>query len=141
MENEQAKKILMGKILGEIYRLQRRINDMPCKRGDQQIYGLLHGIEEAIEEELNTGWLSNEKLELVAKALDEFDLDPEKKKAFKGFYDIEYGLKAAGLSRGEIYKAVKYLKAGGQFIDLIDRMDSSGSPSECRTFLESEYDV
>jgi len=41
-------KKLLGKILGEIYRIQKHTDGIACAASGQQIYGLLKGIEEAI---------------------------------------------------------------------------------------------
>ena len=139
---EQEQKQFLGKILGEIYRLQMHTGNMACSPTKQQIYGLLHGFEEAIDDELETiGWISKEKIDHVANALDKYYNDEEKLKTFKGFYDIESGLISLGLSRGEISKVIKYFKAGENYLELIEKMDSGNSPSECRKFNESEFDI
>ena len=49
----QYDKILFGKILGEIYRLQDK-NGVVNGVASGRIYGLLNGFEEAINEELSS---------------------------------------------------------------------------------------
>jgi hypothetical protein len=140
MEKEQ--KQFLGKILGEIYRLQMHTNEMACGATKQRIFGLLHGIEEAIDEELETiGWVSNVDIQRVTDALEKFYPEDEKIAKFKGFYDIESGLRSLGLSRGQISQVIKYFKAGECYLELIEKMDSTNSPSECRKFRESEFDI
>lgn len=134
--------ILVGKLLGEIYRIQNRSNgDIPCQAGEGHIYGLLHGFERAIEEELDQiGFISEEKLAIVEEILSEYFYDKEKLEKFKGFYDIENRLKENDIDRGEANRILKYLSADGRFVEVIEKMNSSNSPVECKTFELSDWD-
>lgn len=53
---------------------------------------------------------------------------------FKGFYDIERELQEAGVDRAQAIRILTFFQANGQFQELIAKMDTSHSPSECRTF-------
>ncbi len=76
---EKETKILLGKILGEVYRIEKRFPNMACPASQGQIYGLLNGFEDAIEQELEmTGSVPKEHVEIVANVLDEIYLDEEK---------------------------------------------------------------
>lgn len=73
--------------------------------------------------------------------LDPIWSDKSKLDDFGGFYDIERELQLNGVDRPEAYRILKYLKANGQYSTVIDKMDSSGSPVECRTFELTEWDI
>ncbi len=66
--------------------------------------------------------------------------DEEKLKNFRGFYDIERELEQRGVHRSDAIAILRYLKANHQFTDVIEKMDSSHSPSECRRFELTEWD-
>lgn len=132
-------KLLLGKIIGELYRIEKQMG-MACSADEAKIYGLLNGFESEINEELeNIGYISKEKLEIVIDVLTPYLEDQQKLQSFKGFYDIESTLKHRGVDRGEAVVILKYLKAKQQFIDVINKMDSSDSPCECRTFNISDW--
>ncbi len=134
-------KVFLGKILGEIYRIQNNTEGFSCFAEPSQIFGLLNGFETVIDEEIKSvGFISSEKLKAVTKILDEYWDDQKKEADFKGFFDIEPKLLESGIKRGEASQILKYLKAEGLYITLIDKMDSTNSPSECRTFDLGELD-
>jgi hypothetical protein len=133
-------KKLMGKILGEIYRIQVNSN-IPCSATQQQVYGLLHGFEEAIESELNSiGFVSNKEVDAVAKTIDPIWTNAQRLEAFTGFYNIEPELHSKGVDRPQAMKILRYFHADGGFEEIIKKMDSNESPSECRKFELSKYD-
>lgn len=136
----EKSKLCFGKILGELYRIESNMG-MACPASEATIYGLLNGIESVIDEEINSvGSIPNEKFTAVADVLTPYWNDRQKLAEFKGYYDIEPQLKSKGVNRGEAITVLKYFKANGQFIELIDKMDSSDSPCECRTFELSDWD-
>ena len=126
--------LLLGKLLGEQYRTQKKLGmAVPASRG--QIYGLLKGFEWAINEELSRiGGIPAEKTQAVADVLDEYSLDPAKLENFRGSYDVEHRLQERGVDRGEAMQIIKYFNADDSFSDIIPKMDTSGSPIECRKF-------
>lgn len=131
--------LLLGKILGELYRLQKSQNT-PCSASDSRIYGLLNGFEGVIADEIeNIGFVSNEQFDHAAKVLNEVWSDPEKMRTFKGFYDIERDLEQGGVDRSTAMRILTYFNADSSFTDLISKMDTSGSPSECRTFKLNKW--
>jgi hypothetical protein len=139
---EQDHRVLLGKILGEIYRLQRGNEDVSCPASDSHIFALLNGFEGAINEELNRiGFVTEAEVRAVMDVLEPIWLDKEKLDAFKGFYDIEHKLEAVGVGRSKAIGILKFLHANQQFTDVIKKMDTSGSPIECRTFELDEWDV
>ena len=141
MSEHDSTKRLPGRILGEIYRIQNATEGMEPVAGPGRIYGLLNGFDEAIDEELEYAkGISNDKLGAVTDVLNPIFDDPERLNQFQGFYDVEKELQARGVSRTEAMKILKYLWNNESFTELIDKMDSSRSPAECRTFELRTYE-
>ena len=134
-------KLLFGKTLGELYRIQSNSENISCPAEPAQIFGLLNGFENVIEEEIERiGTVTNEELKKVITVLNEHWIDLEKREKFDGFYVIESKLKNVGIDRYKAIPILKYLKANHQFLELIEKMDSENSPSECRNFDLNEFE-
>jgi len=134
MTLEQQNRLLLAKIIGELYRMQLRTS-IPCQARDARIYGLLKGFEQVIDEELeHIGFVSKKQVDHVINVLKPFWKDPEKLSKFKGFYDIEDALETGGVDRMTAAKILTYLNADMRFKEVIAKMDSSDSPVECKTF-------
>lgn len=132
--------LLLGKMLGELYRMQRKLG-MPCGASDTHVFGLLNGFEDSIESELEAiGQVPKHHVRQVVGVLDEIWSDPARRQEFTGFYDIEDRLEDEGVDRAQAIKILMYLKSRGQFDELIQAMDSSGSPTECRGLNLGEFD-
>lgn len=132
--------ILLGKLLAETYRLQR-VAGIPTAN-DATIYGLRNGIEQAIQQTLESiGRVSTKKMTHAVNVLNEHWEDQAKLAAFQGYYQIENQLESGGVDRADAIVIFKYLQAQGRFTDLIMKMDSSQSPSECRKFDMNEWDI
>ena len=126
---------MLARILGEVYRIQNAIEGMHPSASDSHVYGLLKGFETSIDSELEQAdGISKEKLRHMDEVLSEIFDNEEKLAQFQGFYDIEDELRSRGINRVDAMKILKFLKADYRFTELIDKMDSSGSPTECRTF-------
>lgn len=130
MDNNQK---LLGKLLGEVYRLQNKVG-VKNNADASTIYGLLNGFESTISDVTDQieGVSIEEENELV-DILDVYN-DPDKLPKFNGYYDIENNHDYPRKKREKAYKILKKLKAEGYFLDLIEKMDSTGSPSECKKF-------
>ena len=127
-------KLLLGKILGEIYRLQTNSN-VPCSAGPERIYGLLNGIEMEVAEEIDgIGFISTEQIKAASHILDKIFSDDAKLAEFKGFYNIESELDNAGIDRMTAIRIFTYFSAAGRFTSVLKKMSSSDSPIECREF-------
>lgn len=126
-------KYQFGKLIGEVYRIQNRQGYSPVSEG--RIYGLLNGIETAIDDEINSlSPISNEELESVMNIFAPYWNDEEKLEEITGYYDLEDQFTAAGLSRGTMIKILTYFKANRQYDAIIDKFNSGNSPTECKTF-------
>ena len=128
-------KRMFAKLLGEVYRTQRRIDPLMCSTSMGRIYGLLNGIEDAVNDELEgLGFVSAEKMDALIEVIDPIFRDRERLDAFRGYYSIEHHLNNAGIDRATAIRLFTYLKAEDRFVELIEKMDSDHSPIECRRF-------
>ena len=128
---------LIGKVLGEIYRLQDA-SGSGSGRDRSHIFGLLKGIEQALDEEIElTGSITNEQLDSMVGILTKAQENPE----FRGYYDIESHLKQVNISREAAKTILTYLYNGGRFTDVIEKMDSCHSPIECKRFELDEWNL
>jgi len=133
-------KTMLGKLLGEIFRIQKRTGVQTYSDGT--IYGLLNGIEPAIDEVIaEVGFVPAALVDRAAKILQPIFDDPAKLAAFKGFYDIEHDLQDAGIDRGTAIRIFQYFHGSGMYLDVLAKMDSTGSPIECRKFDLDKNDV
>lgn len=131
--------LLLGKILGEIYRMQRHVG--MATEGPAVSYALCHGFEHVLADTFREiGGISKAQVGAVNSVLDEYFDDPEKLEAFRGFYEIEYKLERLGVCRGTAITILKYMKATGRYDPMLNKMDCSGSPGECRTFELGKWD-
>jgi hypothetical protein len=132
-------KLLFGKLLGETYRIQNRNGYSPVSEG--RIYGLLNGIETAIDDEISSlEPITKEELRSACDILDKHWKNPDVLVKVTGYYDLESEFDNAGLDRGKMIKILTYLNSNGQYSDLISKFDSSNSPTECRTFELFHYE-
>lgn len=116
---------LLGKLLGETYRLQRKMG-VPVSATEQRIFGLLNGFDEAIERELEMiGHVPTSQVDAVRDALDGPFHSDKKFEAFKGYYDIEDDLKVKGVDRSDAIKILRYLAAGGDYTTVIEKISNS----------------
>ena len=132
---EKESRLLFGKVLGEIYRFQRASDVVVCPASQGRIYALLNGFEGALERELEVmGTISDIQIKIVTDILLTIWQDKNRLADFKGYYDLEGELQRCNISREQAIKIFTYLKANHQFVDLIKRMNSPYSPSECKSF-------
>jgi hypothetical protein len=136
-------KLFFGKILGEIYRLQKNTEEMDCTATQGQIYGLLNGFEESIDEQIAMiGHITKEDVAKVSDILEKTWLDEAKVLYFKGYEDIEAELKEAGISKHKAYRILKYLHANKEYVDLIEMMVSDEeNEDETNKFLLDDFNL
>lgn len=137
---EDDVKRMFGKILGELYRTQR----MLAKQSptiDAHTYGLLHGFESSIDEELaSIGWITGHEENAAGEVLDEYFSDQTKLDSLKGFYEVEDKLEARGINRSKALRIFKKMMASHQFESVLRKFDSTHSPGELRRFDINERD-
>ncbi|MDR3480341.1 MAG: hypothetical protein P4L91_06460 [Burkholderiaceae bacterium] len=140
MKEIDTNAVLLGKLLAEVYRVQRNLG--VATMDDATIYALRNGFETAIDDELERiGFVSKAQVKHVMDVLDPIWQDPTQLAAFKGFYDIERELEDGGVDRPTAITVLTYLNAKGQFTEVIAKMDTSHSPSECRTFELGKWEL
>ena len=133
---------LLGKILGELYRIQNRSEFIPCAVSESHIYGLLNGFERSINHEIERiGFISEDELSTVEEILDEYFDDENKLEKLNGFYDIEGNLKDRGIDRSKAIAIMTYLYADHRFTNVIDKIKSGHSPIECQRFELTEWEI
>lgn len=120
--NEKAR-LVAGKLLGEMYAIQREIGI--CQVSDGRIYGLINGIEEEIEEEIGgLSLLSKQKVKLVC---DELDPYYQEERPMEELNKLEVRLKVErkGVSEGEFYTILDYLKSKNMYTVEINKMNNA----------------
>ncbi|MGL5412019.1 hypothetical protein [Cetobacterium sp.] len=128
---EKDYKILLGKILGEVYELQGEY----CKESEGTIYGLKNGFEFVLDEVIKSDYkITNEDYNNFVKILDEIYYNKENLENFKGYYCIEEKMQKVNIDREKANYLFTYFKKNGGFYELIVKLDSNDSPSELRTF-------
>lgn len=133
-------KKLVGFFLGELYEIKCLLKSKPIDKA--KLYGLKNGFESVINDYVDEDWwVSLEDQKTVADILDPYFRDDAKLKELKGFYDIEPLLEKKGIDRLKALTIMKYFYSKGNFIEVLNKMDSSYSPQECRTFEISESDL
>ncbi len=131
---EKDLKILLGKILGETYRIQKKLDI--CNVSDGEIYGLLNGFEIILDKKISDYQITTEQYDSAVKVLNEIFYDKEKLKNFDGYYSIEQKMESVGIGRNEAITLFNYFNAIGSFKELIEKLDSRNSPNELRKFDE-----
>lgn len=123
---EHDLKLALGQIKGEIYRLQKAqgISNV----SDGHIYGLLNGIEEAIDNELAEleveDLISNHKVEAIRNLLEEFiSKDKDVTEAFANTFRLMAERKY-DISQTECTKILKYLRAKGEYEEILSQVGS-----------------
>lgn len=132
-------KQLLARALGEIYRLQQRL-DISVPVSDGVVYGLLNGVERAVQEVLNDDPLTKQDSDAAEQFLQQIYNDEKKLAALQGFYDIERELEAMGIDRGKAIALLTYLHNNNQFGEITEKMNSSHSPIEVKSFELTEFE-
>ena len=136
----KVNKILLGKILGEVYRLQKCTFCLPCLASDGRIYGLLNGIEREVDLELEeVGFVSDEKLEAAERILEEY-FDERKLEEIKSYGELEKKLSQNNIDKKSAVIILKYLYTQECFAKVIEKIDSIDLPIEFQNLNLDEYD-
>ena len=142
--SDKETKIFFGKILGEIYRLQKSFSFRggTYSVSNARLYGLLNGIEREINSEVQEiCFISEEKVLAVESILNEYLEDENKLRTFKGFQDLENKFRQRNIDKSVGITILKYLYTQSRFSPLIEQLDSTNSPIEFQNFELDEYDV
>jgi len=134
----------LGRIMGEIFRIQKRVDSEMCPCGDADIYGLINGIEESIDRYVpadvtgpEQNIVTKEQFNFMCEILDKYWKCPEE---FGGYYTIESKVEKH-ISRTQALKIFTYLNLSSSYAELMEKMDSSGSPLELRRLDADKYEI
>ena len=129
---EQETKLVFGKILGEIYRVQKQQGI--CQVSDATLFGLLNGFEEAIDGELSDlGFITQAEVELVADYFDPYWKQEKNLDEMPNYKTVEMDIERQGIRPAKFGKILKYLYARERFTVEIDKLG--------RSFKLSDYDI
>ncbi|SDY84008.1 hypothetical protein [Thermoactinomyces sp. DSM 45892] len=114
------KKVAYGKLLGEIYRIQKALG-IPNECSDHHVYGLQHGMEpsiRAIWEEYD--FISVDEIVIVDELFDEIESGNHKDVTSEEvLLDI---LESRGLPESKGRKVLQYYKLGGFYKERFDAL-------------------
>ncbi|MBB6067551.1 hypothetical protein [Methanococcus maripaludis] len=130
-----------AKILGEMYRIQKRMDKINCPATDADIYGLINGIEIVVDKFLNEEHISRDEYTKIAKILDEYAMDSQKLEKFTGYYDINDKLEKEGISRGTAIIIFTYFKLNRLHSDIIEKIEKGNSPVEFSSLSAEDYEL
>lgn len=123
-------KLALGKILGETYRTQKAQGSTQIS--DSKIFGLINGIEEAINTELgDLELISNKQLDIVMSYMDKYYNGDEE---LPNFTTVRLALEQKGISHGTLIDIFKYLKAGERYTPVIDKLGDYELPNTFSNF-------
>lgn len=129
MDRETKK--AFGLIMGDLYEIKSLLKKKPIDKA--KLFALQNGFEHEIDEQLDVNfWISLEEKNKIDKILDPYFRDETLFNNLKGYYDIEPLIEEAGISRLKAIVIMKYFYERGPFRKVLDKMDSSDSPQECR---------
>jgi hypothetical protein len=124
-------KLVLGKMLGEVYRVQRAQGI--CQVPDSKIFGLLNGVEEALDSEFeNLSVISNSQISVVCDHLDPYFKGEKPIEEMPSFLNFRMELEQHGISHSKLIDILKYLHASGSYTEEIDRLGN---------FKLSDYDI
>jgi len=139
---DRKTKLLFGRLLGEIYRLQRRQDESMVPAGPGEIYGLIQGFDWVVDQVLETfGTVTEKDLKAVADLFDHLEENPMKLKKLTGFYDIEEQLSARGINREKAMALFTYFRAGDKFAAVLDALDRGNSPGELQRLKPHDTEI
>lgn len=143
MKMDSKTKKMFGIFLGETLEIKTILKGKKLDKSERAtLYALKNGFESVINDYLDEDWyITIEEEKIVANVLTPYFNNEEKLNELKGFYDIEPELEEKGISRLKALAIMKYYYAKGSFISVLNKMDTTHSPQECRTFEISDYDI
>lgn len=129
---EQETKLAFGKILGEMYRIQKEQGI--AQVSDATIFGLLNGFEESIDGQFSDlGYISKAEVELVADYFAPYWKQEKSLDEMPNYKSVEMSLERKNIHPAKFAQILKYLYANERFVPEIDQLG--------RSFKLSEYDI
>ncbi|WP_281976056.1 hypothetical protein [Halobacillus litoralis] len=129
---EQEQKLVLGKILGETYRLQKEQGI--CQETDATIFGLLNGFEETLNAQMtNLGIITVDEVEKVADYFSTYWKGEEKLDDLPSYKTVQMSMERHGIREHKFGQILKYLYACNRFTVEIEKLG--------RNMKLSEYDI
>jgi hypothetical protein len=117
------RKLFEAKLLGEIYRIQKHLGIY--NGTDGRIYGLLNGVQEDIEAEIeNLKFISNEEVNLVCDELDPYYKGEKDLSEMPNYKELEMKLERKGLHRDKLISILEYLYLNERYTVEIEKLKS-----------------
>lgn len=114
-------KYFYGKLLGEIYRIQNKLGLQTASEG--RIFGLLNGVEEAIDEELNgLQRIEKHKVDTVCDYFDPYYKGEKQLDEMPSLLEFRLELERHGVNESDLITIFKYLKANDRYTLEIDEL-------------------
>lgn len=114
-------KYFYGKLLGEIYRIQNKLGLQTASEG--RIFGLLNGVEEAIDEELNgLQRIEKHKVDTVCDYFDPYYKGEKQLDEMPSLLEFRLELEPHGVNESDLITIFKYLKANDRYTLEIDEL-------------------
>jgi hypothetical protein len=131
---ESDTKLYFGKLLGEIYRLQKQVG-LPVD--DRDVFGLCEGVEEVIDSALaGRRLLTRDQSNHVAEILTQFQDDESKLAELKGYYQIRKQFEERGVDQYAVMKTFRYFLRCEAFTEVIEKICLGDSPTEFKQCLK-----
>lgn len=127
---EKNTKLLLGKILGEIYEMQ----GVDCNVPSDIIYGLQNGFEFVLDEVIGDYKITTEDYQNFVNILNPIYNSKENLSKFTGYYDIEQEMEKVGIDREKAILLFNYFNRKDSYIELIKKLNSPNSPDELKIF-------
>ncbi|MCQ8213768.1 hypothetical protein NON08_14800 [Cetobacterium somerae] len=127
---EKNIKLLLGKILGEIYEMQ----GFNCVVSPGTVYGLQNGFEFILDEVIGDYKITTEDYKNFVSILNPIYNNKENLSKFNGYYDIEEEMNKVGIDREKAILLFNYFNRNNCYEELIKKLNSPNSPNELKTF-------
>ncbi len=115
-------KLALGKILGEIYRLQGRTLKMPAV-SEQTVFGLLNGFEETIDQEIGgLKMITQDEVRHVSSVLERYENDPLLLQSLVGYTAVEREMARYGIDWSTAQKIVTLLRHQRKYPKVIQKL-------------------
>lgn len=119
---EKDLKLALGKILGEVYDLERRIKNS-YSVSQQTIFGLVNGFEETIDKELTgMGMITEEDVRNASSILERYENDSFLLQSMVGFSDMEAEMGRYGIDWFTAKKIVTMLRYERKYPKVIEKL-------------------
>jgi len=120
---EQSLKMFLGKVLGEVYKIQYDNDESKCSVDKAKIYGLLNGIEPVVNSIMNEiDIITQDDIKIVTNILEPIFRDINIYEKYGGFHIMLNELEKQGINKSKSLTIFTYLKSNCQFVNFFDKI-------------------